>query len=75
MILPTRRAAFYVRVSTSDRGQSVENQLRPLQEAARRLGWTIVAVHLSICRRVCPVRSAIDPSMDGNRNEQESCQN
>ena len=41
---PTRRAALYVRVSTSDRGQTVENQLQPLQEAARRLGWSIVAV-------------------------------
>ena len=41
----TKRAALYVRVSTADRGQSVENQLQPLQQAARRLGWTIVAVH------------------------------
>jgi DNA invertase Pin-like site-specific DNA recombinase len=42
---PSRRAALYVRISTADRGQTVENQLRPLQEAAARLGWTIVAVH------------------------------
>jgi DNA invertase Pin-like site-specific DNA recombinase len=41
----TRRAALYVRVSTSDRGQTIENQLQPLQEAARRLGWTVVAIH------------------------------
>jgi hypothetical protein len=34
----TRRAALYVRVSASDRGQS--NQLAPLQEVAARLGWT-----------------------------------
>ena len=27
-----------VRVSTGDRGQTVENQLQPLQEAAGRLG-------------------------------------
>ena len=40
-----KRAALYVRVSTADRGQTVENQLRPLQEAAARLGWAIVAVH------------------------------
>ena len=40
----TRRAALYVRVSTADRDQTVENQLQPLQEAAGRLGWTIVAV-------------------------------
>jgi DNA invertase Pin-like site-specific DNA recombinase len=42
---PTKRAALYVRVSTADRGQSVENQLQPLQEAAQRLGWIVVAVH------------------------------
>jgi DNA invertase Pin-like site-specific DNA recombinase len=44
--MPTaiRRAALYVRVSTADRGQTVENQLQPLQEAAGRLGWSIVAV-------------------------------
>lgn len=44
-IAPAKRVALYVRVSTADRGQTVENQLRPLQETAARLGWTIVAVH------------------------------
>ena len=39
----SRHAALYVRVSTSDRGQTVENQLQPLQEAAGQLGWTVVA--------------------------------
>ena len=29
---------------TADRGETVENQLQPLQEAAGRLGWTVVAV-------------------------------
>ena len=38
MATATRRAALYVRVSTGDRGQTVENQLQPLQEAATRLG-------------------------------------
>src|SRR5689334_8288030 len=42
---PTRRAALYVRVSTSDKGQTIENQLQPLQEAATRLGWTVVAIY------------------------------
>ena len=41
MATSTRRAALYVRVSTSDRGQTVENQLQPLHEAARRLGLTL----------------------------------
>lgn len=38
-----KRAAFYVRVSTSD-GQTTENQLRHLHEVAQRLGWTVVAI-------------------------------
>ena len=41
----TRRAALYVRVSTADKGQTIENQLQPLQEAARRLGWTVVTIY------------------------------
>ena len=41
--IQTRRALR--QVSTSDRGQNVENQLQPLQEAARRLGWTVVAIY------------------------------
>jgi DNA invertase Pin-like site-specific DNA recombinase len=40
----TRRAALYVRISTADRGQSIENQLQPLQEVAGRLGWSVVAI-------------------------------
>jgi DNA invertase Pin-like site-specific DNA recombinase len=45
MATATKRAALYVRVSTADRGQTVENQLQPLQEAATRLGWAVVAIH------------------------------
>ncbi len=40
---PPRRAALYVRVST-DRGQTTDNQLQPLREAAGRLGWEVVGV-------------------------------
>jgi DNA invertase Pin-like site-specific DNA recombinase len=42
---PSRRAALYVRVSTAERGQTVENQLQPLREAAERLGWTVVSIY------------------------------
>lgn len=38
----TKRVALYTRVSTSD-GQTTENQLRDLNIAAERLGWTVVA--------------------------------
>src|SRR5918998_2446210 len=40
----TKRVALYARVST-DKAQTVENQLRQLNEVAVRLGWTVVAVH------------------------------
>ena len=36
------RTALYVRVSTI--GQTVENQLRELQEVAERHGWNVVAI-------------------------------
>jgi DNA invertase Pin-like site-specific DNA recombinase len=38
-----KRVAIYARVSV-DRNQTVENQLRQLNEVAVRLGWTVVAV-------------------------------
>lgn len=41
-----KRVALYARVSTDRGNQTTENQLRVLQEAAGRLGWTIVAVHV-----------------------------
>ena len=37
-----QRVALYARTST-DKNQTVENQLRQLNEAAQRLGWTVVA--------------------------------
>lgn len=40
-----KRVALYARVSTDRGNQTTENQLRLLQDAAARLGWTIVAVH------------------------------
>jgi DNA invertase Pin-like site-specific DNA recombinase len=38
-----KRAALYVRVSTDH--QSVENQVRELEEVAERRGWTLVEVY------------------------------
>lgn len=43
MTSSVKKAAFYVRVSTSD-GQTTENQLRHLHEVAQRSGWTVVAI-------------------------------
>ena len=39
----SKRVALYLRVSTTE--QTVENQRRDLDEAAKRSGWTIVAVY------------------------------
>jgi DNA invertase Pin-like site-specific DNA recombinase len=39
----SKRAALYVRVSTDH--QSVENQVRELNEVAERRGWTVVEVY------------------------------
>ena len=39
----TKRVALYARVST-DKAQTVENQLRQLNKVAVRLGWLDVAV-------------------------------
>jgi len=36
------KTALYSRVSTRDKGQDVENQLRQLREFCERQGWTIV---------------------------------
>src|SRR5512143_4214711 len=38
---PARRAGLYARVSTDDRGQNPETQLRHLREYAARRGFTI----------------------------------
>lgn len=38
-----KRVAIYARTST-DKNQTVENQLRQLTEVGLRLGWTVVAV-------------------------------
>jgi hypothetical protein len=37
----TMRVAIYARVSTKDKGQEVENQLRQLREFAVLQGWTV----------------------------------
>ena len=40
------RCALYARVSTKDKGQEVENQLRQLREFAAHSGWTIAAEYI-----------------------------
>ena len=40
------RCALYARVSTKDKGQEVENQLRQLREFSVHSGWTIVAEYI-----------------------------
>lgn len=42
--MTNKRVALYVRVST-DKSQTVDNQLRDLKHAAERFGWIIAAIH------------------------------
>ena len=42
----TIRAALYARVSTADKGQNPEVQLRELREYATRQGWSVVAEYV-----------------------------
>jgi DNA invertase Pin-like site-specific DNA recombinase len=39
-------AALYVRVSTKDKGQDVENQLLPLRAKAKESGWTVIREYI-----------------------------
>ena len=43
---PSQRVALYARVSTKDKGQEVENQLRQLREFAAKNGWTIAVEYV-----------------------------
>ena len=40
------RAGIYARVSTEDRGQDPETQLRPLREYAQRRGFSVVGEYV-----------------------------
>ena len=42
------RVALYARVSTADKGQDPEVQLRQLRDEAARRGWPVVAEHIDI---------------------------
>ena len=46
MVQYSMNAAVYARVSTRDKGQDVENQLRQLREFCRKLGWRIVCEYI-----------------------------
>ena len=41
----SKRVAIYTRISTSDGQQTIDNQLRDLTAAGKRLGWDIVAFY------------------------------
>ena len=41
----TKRVAFYLRVSTGDGQQTIENQRRALDEIAERAGWEVIEVY------------------------------
>ncbi len=44
--MTTQRAALYARVSTADKRQDPETQLRPLRVHCQQRGWAVVAEHV-----------------------------
>ena len=40
----TKRVAFYLRVSTGDGQQTIENQRQALDEIAKRAGWQVIEI-------------------------------
>jgi DNA invertase Pin-like site-specific DNA recombinase len=44
MTTAAKRVALYLRVSTSNHGQTTENQQRELEAVAARSGWRVVRV-------------------------------
>ncbi len=41
----SKRVGYYLRVSTDDGQQSIENQRRALDEIAKRTGWEVVEIY------------------------------
>lgn len=57
------RTALYARVSTSDKGQDPEVQLRELREYCERRGWIIVGEYVDTCTGAKDRRPALDRLM------------
>lgn len=57
------RTALYARVSTSDKGQDPEVQLRELREYCERRGWIIVGEYVDTCTGAKDRRPAPDRLM------------
>jgi len=54
------RAAIYARVSTIDKGQDPDLQLKPLREYCKARGWTIVEEFVDHCSGSKDSRSRLD---------------
>src|SRR3954464_2958453 len=61
------RAGLYARVSTEDRGQDPETQLRPLREYAERRGFSVVGAGLCGSERGRLVKAAEGRGIIGGR--------
>jgi Resolvase, N terminal domain len=48
---PTKRVAIYARVSTDDKGQDPENQLRQLRAWCERMGYAVAGDPMTSCIR------------------------
>jgi DNA invertase Pin-like site-specific DNA recombinase len=63
------RAVLYARVSTTDKGQEVENQLHQLREFCQRQGWTLIHEYMDHETGGSPDRSQFRKMLsDGGRH-------
>ena len=67
------RVALYARVSTSDRGQTVETQLVALREYAVRRGWTVTKEYCDIISGSKESRPALNELMNDARRRRFDC--
>jgi DNA invertase Pin-like site-specific DNA recombinase len=67
------RAAIYARVSTTDKGQDPELQLKPLREYCKARGWTIVEVFVDHCSGSKDTRPCLDQLIAQARKRLVDC--
>ena len=67
------RAAIYARVSTTDKGQDPELQLKPLRDYCKARSWTIVEEFTDYCSGAKDTRPRLDELMTAARRRSIDC--
>src|SRR4051794_15678707 len=67
------RAGLYARVSTEDRGQDPETQLRPLREYAERRGFSVVGEFVDHASGTTETRPRVPAAPRGGAQARARC--